>query len=201
MYLEAHSLGIRFGKNWLFRNIDLNLNPGDSLAILGANGSGKSTLVKILTAFQVPSEGKVSWRFPNNTHIPDASLYRYYSLAAPYLELFEELTLKEAYHFHAQLKPMQMSYAEMLETGYFTGHQDKPVKQFSSGMKQRLKLLLAFGGTSQLIVLDEPCSNLDTRGKLLYRELIEKHAGKTSMIVASNDPDEYYFCGNQLELK
>lgn len=200
MLLEAHSLGIRFGQNWLFRNIDVSLEHGSQLAILGANGSGKSTLVKILTGYQEPSEGKITWKHPEGTLVPEDLIYRYYALAAPYLELFEELSLKESYQLHEQLKPMKLQYDDILTLGYFHEHQQKAIKQFSSGMKQRLKLLLAFASAEKILFLDEPCSNLDVKGKDLYKELVRRFTGKLSMVVASNDPDEYYFCSQHIQL-
>lgn len=200
IYLEAQSLGIRFGNHWLFRHLSFKIEPDAPLAILGANGSGKSTLIKMLTGFQEPSEGKVVWKNSEGTFIPEDTIFKFHALAAPYLELFEELTLKETFRLHHRLKPLNLTEEEILELGYFQGHEDKPVKQFSSGMKQRLKLLLAFGSAKEVLFLDEPCSNLDVRGKELYRVLIDRYMRKFSIVVASNDPEEYYFCSHHIEL-
>jgi ABC-type multidrug transport system ATPase subunit len=76
----------------------------------------------------------------------------------------------------------------------------KQIRYFSSGMKQRLKLALAIFSTSPILLLDEPCSNLDKEGYALYKELIQKYAMHKLIIVGSNDPEEYAFCTQQINL-
>ena len=77
---------------------------------------------------------------------------------------------------------------------------DKQIRYFSSGMKQRLKLALAIFSDSPILLLDEPCSNLDKEGYELYHHLMSKYAMHKLIIVGSNDTAEYQFCSQYLNL-
>ena len=76
----------------------------------------------------------------------------------------------------------------------------KQIRNFSSGMKQRLKLALAIFDQAPILLLDEPCSNLDQEGIQTYHQLMQAYAMHKLIIVASNDPQEYQFCSQQLSL-
>ena len=76
----------------------------------------------------------------------------------------------------------------------------KQIRYYSSGMKQRLKLALAIFSDCPILLLDEPCSNLDKEGYGLYDTLIKEYAMHKLIIVGSNDPAEYHFCKAQVNL-
>ena len=120
--------------------------------------------------------------------------YQYISLAAPYLELVEEMTAKEMLQFHAQFKSLTKPVAEILEIAGLEKTTNKQIRYFSSGMKQRLKLVQAFFSASPLLLLDEPTTNLDADGIALYHQLINDHTKDKILIVSSNDTQEYDFC-------
>jgi ABC-type multidrug transport system ATPase subunit len=126
----------------------------------------------------------------------DESLPGKISLAAPYLELPEEFTLEEMLRFHFSIVPAKTGYLkeEMLKSAGLAGQEQKFIKHFSSGMKQRLKLLLAFYSNSPLLLLDEPCSNLDENGIKWYRRMLEENLGTRTIIIASNQSIEYEGC-------
>jgi ABC-type multidrug transport system ATPase subunit len=199
MLIDAHKLGMRFGRHWLFRNLSFNVHQGDRLAILGPNGSGKSTLIRIIANYLSPTEGSIN--YPATGENSDDLFYTQYSLAAPYLELFEDLSLEESVNWHFGLKKPLISVEDFITRGIFTKHRDKAVSQFSSGMKQRLKLLLAFYSDTPLLLLDEPTTNLDQQGKELFQELIKETKEDRAIILASNDPEEHYFCKKKIEIK
>lgn len=199
MLIEGKGLGMRFGKHWLFRNLDITVAHGSRIALLGPNGSGKSTLLRIIANSLNPTEGHMSFRVsPENN---EEYFYAQYSLAAPYLELFETLSLQECVQWHFMLKKPSIGYAEFIEIGEFEKHQHKEVGQFSSGMKQRLKLLLAFFSDTPILLLDEPTTNLDERGKALFRSLMDKCQKERAVVIASNEADEYYFCEQQIQIQ
>lgn len=134
----------RYQQDWIFRNLSYRFESGKRYALLGPNGSGKSTLLKALSGNLTLSKGTVHF-FVGEKKIPDAETYRYVSLAAPYVELIEELTLDEALRFHAALKPLLpgLRHSDLREILRLPRAANKEIRFFSSGMKQRVKLALA----------------------------------------------------------
>ena len=189
--------GKRFNKDWIFQSLNVAFEQGQHYAIIGNNGSGKSTLLQILSGYTTLSKGTIEW---NNADSQTA--YDQISIAAPYLELVEELTTIEHFKFHATFKSLvdTLSIQEMIQLIGLENATHKQIRYFSSGMKQRLKLALAIFSTSPILLLDEPCSNLDKEGYALYKELIQKYAMHKLIIVGSNDPEEYAFCTQQINL-
>ena len=189
--------GKRFNKDWIFQSLNVAFEQGQHYALIGNNGSGKSTLLQILSGYTTLSKGTIEW---NNADSQTA--YDQISIAAPYLELVEELTTIEHFKFHATFKSLidTLSIQEMIQLIGLENATHKQIRYFSSGMKQRLKLALAIFSTSPLLLLDEPCSNLDKEGYALYKELIQKYAMHKLIIVGSNDPEEYAFCTQQINL-
>jgi ABC-type multidrug transport system ATPase subunit len=108
----------------------------------------------------------------------------------------------EQFEFHATFKTLQSSITvnDIIERIGLKNSAHKQIRYFSSGMKQRLKLALAILSDTPLLLLDEPCSNLDKEGYQLYAELIQQFAQHKLIIVGSNDPQEYAFCQQQVNL-
>lgn len=191
--------GRRFNRDWIFRDVTYTFTTGGKYAILGPNGSGKSTLLQLLNGSMAPSSGRVTYQL-GNAPIPTEHIYQYLTLAAPYLELIEEFTLNEMIDFHFQFKPHlpDVGKAGIVELLNLKGSANKLIKYFSSGMKQRLKLALAFCSDTPILMLDEPTSNLDTQGVGWYRELVDRFTAGRLLIVCSNQLQEYDFCDRQL---
>lgn len=192
----------RFQFEWIFKNLSLALSQGNSLAVTGSNGSGKSTLLKCISGSIPLTSGKILYK-KDQRLILDTDWFSNMTFAAPYMELPEEFMLEELLKFHFKFKsPVnQICVAEMMEIMYLTPHKFKPVSHFSSGMKQRLKLGLAFFSDVPLVLLDEPTSNLDKKGIDWYLELIAKFSSKKIVIICSNDPKEYDFCEQKIVLE
>lgn len=200
MKLKLTNTGKKFNRHWLYRNIQFSANTGDIVAVTGPNGSGKSTLIKILSGFMMPSEGNVQWFINENEIVPD-NLYRHYAFCAPYTELPEEFTLLEIINWYFSFNTGEsLQVEELIEQGNFASHEHKTIYQFSSGMKQRLKLLLAFNTQSALLLLDEPTSNLDEQNTSWYLQMLAKHAVNKTVFIASNNPLEYTMANKQLHL-
>ncbi len=195
-------VGKRYRYEWIFRNIDLTLVQGEKYAVLGPNGSGKSTLLRILCAHLSPSEGKVEFSQFQNT-IESDTVYQHLSFAAPYVELVEELTLKETIDFHLRFQKLQngLHRENLIELLGFQKSADKEVRFFSSGMKQRLKLALACCADSKLLILDEPTTNLDRQGTEWYQFLTQNFLENRLVIVASNTEVDYSFCNQTIDLQ
>jgi ABC-type multidrug transport system ATPase subunit len=189
--------GKRFNKDWIFTHLDFNFNQGQHYAIIGNNGSGKSTLLQIIAGYGTLTKGKLAW----DGH-DDTTIFQDISFAAPYLELVEEFTTLEQFNFHTQFKPLQkqLNVQSIIELIGLKKATNKQIRYFSSGMKQRLKLALAIFSDSPILLLDEPCSNLDKEGYELYSHLIQQYALHKLIIVGSNDTSEYKFCSQHLNL-
>ena len=195
MTIALNDAGKRYNRDWIFRHLNFSFENGTAYAITGPNGSGKSTLLQALSGAISFNEGKNHWRI-DGKEIKTEDVYKYVSICAPYLEVVEEFTLHEFLQFHSSFKPFLPGITiEQIseETGLqHTG--DKRIAQFSSGMKQRVKLAQCIFSDTLLVLLDEPCTNLDAAGIELYHNLVEKYCSKRLVIVSSNDKVEYSFC-------
>jgi ABC-type multidrug transport system ATPase subunit len=200
MNITLQNVGRRFNKEWIFRNLSIEFSSGNSYAVLGPNGSGKSTLLSVLTGSLSPSEGEIS--FSDTKDIPVENIYKYISLAAPYLELVETFTLKEIIDFHFKFKNFAsgLDAKKLVSILGLEKAANKQIKYFSSGMKQRTKLALACCADTPILFLDEPTSNLDVQGISWYRELIENFGKERLTIIGSNQIQEYEFCSVQLQI-
>jgi ABC-type multidrug transport system ATPase subunit len=109
------------------------------------------------------------------------------------MDLIDEFTLKEQIDFHFQLKKVRnnLSTAELIELMYLEKSANKLIGNFSSGMKQRVKLGLAFYSKSDIIFLDEPGTNLDRNAFDWYIRELGKVPPQSLVIIASNNPSEY----------
>jgi len=201
MTITLENIGRRFNRDWIFRGVNYTFTSGNNYAVLGPNGSGKSTLLQVLNSSLTPSEGKIFFT-DNGKDIEPEAVYNKLSLAAPYLELIEEFSLSEVIDFHFQFKAFLpgMNRKSVIELLNMHASRNKLVKYFSSGMKQRLKLALAFCSDTEMLMLDEPTSNLDTQGVDWYLSLIEQFAANRLTIICSNQEHEYSFCKEKLSI-
>jgi ABC-type multidrug transport system ATPase subunit len=199
--ITLQNIGRRFNREWIFKGVDYTFQTGNAYAILGPNGSGKSTLLQVLTGSLAPSAGTLSYT-KNNALIEVELAYAELSLAAPYLELIEDFTLDEMVDFHFQFKNYSpgLDKAQVIDLLGLQPSRNKLLKYFSSGMKQRTKLALAFCTDTAMLMLDEPTSNLDTQGVDWYLGLAETYAANRLTIVCSNQAHEYAFCRELLNI-
>ncbi len=202
MRIALEQIGRRFNREWIFRNVNYVFESGKSYAILGANGSGKSTLLQVISGSLTSSEGKVNY-FNNDVPIDIENVFPELSLAAPYLDLIEEFSLSEHIDFHFQFKKYRDGYnkGSLISLLDLQHSEHKALKNFSSGMKQRVKLALAFCSDTKVLLLDEPTSNLDLQGVEWYQSLIKQFSANRLVIVCSNQAHEYAFCDEQISVE
>lgn len=195
--ISLSNAGKRFNKDWIFKDLNYSFEMGQHYALIGNNGAGKSTLLQVIAGYAGLSKGTISWGSSDTN-----TIYKQISLAAPYLELIEEFTTIEQIEFHEKFKPLStdFSHDQLIDMVGLKAAAKKQIRHFSSGMKQRLKLALALFSDTPILLLDEPCSNLDKEGYALYQNMIEKYAMNKLIIVGSNDPQEYEFCNQQINL-
>jgi len=199
MTILLSDAGKRFNRDWIFRHFTYTFEGGDSYAITGPNGSGKSTLLQVLSGSMQISEGKIEYVVRSGesiVHQSPETIYKNISICAPYLELVEEMTLTEFLSFHQNFKPFLpgVTIEKIISTLSLEEAADKQIRNYSSGMKQRAKLAQCIFSDTAIVLLDEPCTNLDTTGIDLYQDLIEDYCKNRTVIVSSNDKVEYQFC-------
>ena len=199
MLIEASGLGKRFRRDWIFRGLTRTFRPGSATAVLGPNGAGKSTLLNTFSGQLLPTEGSLRYALAGRT-VAVEDLPRHLAYAAPYLELLEELTLLELLRFHTRFKPLRpgISIDQLISILYLEKARQQLVREFSSGMKQRLKLGLALYADAPLLLLDEPTTNLDATGVAWYLEHVQATRTGRTLLLSSNVPAEYGFCDEQL---
>lgn len=190
--ISAKGLSKRFNREWIFHDFTFDFNQDGIYAITGPNGSGKSTLLQVLWGQMPASIGNVSY-YLDNQILPDEEIYQHLSVATPYMDLIEEFTLEEQLQFHFKIKPIKSGFTlpQVIESMYLQDASKKPIGNFSSGMKQRLKLGLAFFTETPIIFLDEPGTNLDHKAFEWYLEILEKMGKGRLILIASNQPKEY----------
>lgn len=196
MQATLEGIGKKFHNKWIFRNLDLTIKSGSHHAIVGSNGSGKSTLLMILAGYMAPSRGQVSWSI-NGQPLHPREVYQQVAICSPYLELIEEFSLEESLRFQQRFKPFrqQTSISQLLEMSGLEEHANQPIRHYSSGMKQRCRLLLSIMSQAGLLLLDEPCSNLDAAGIQWYQQMVQTHCINRSLVICSNhNTHEYQEC-------
>jgi ABC-type multidrug transport system ATPase subunit len=192
MEIVVNKLGKQFQNEWIFRNFDFCFSTNKIYAITGPNGSGKSTLLQVLSGFLPQTSGEIDYKNKQTTILPD-QFYQYITVATPYTELIEEFTAMELLKFHFKFKNLRQgkNLKNLLSDIYLPKTEDKIIKNFSSGMKQRLKLGLAFYSDAPVLLLDEPTSNLDNEGIRWFQEILSRERKTRTIIISSNQPYEY----------
>ena len=201
MKISLTDAGKRFNRDWIFRHLTYEFSAGQSYAIIGPNGSGKSTLLQVLSGSMQINEGKAEWTI-DNKQLANENVYNSISICAPYLEVVEEMTLIEFLNFHSGFKPFlsSISTEKIISILGLENAVNKQIRNYSSGMKQRVKLAQSIFSDVPVVLLDEPCTNLDETGVKLYKQLIEEYCKKRMVIVSSNDHHEYDFCSNRINI-
>jgi ABC-type multidrug transport system ATPase subunit len=192
MRISLNQVGKRYQQHWVFKGLDYTFEPNGKYAILGANGSGKSTLLRVLGGMQHANKGKIEYQFNGKTVVPE-KIFSHVSYCAPGMDIIEEMTLTEFLSFHFTFKKIVPGFdvKKIIEAMGLQAVSHKYIHDFSSGMKQRAKLAQAFFTDTPMLLLDEPCSNLDLQGVATYQEWLRLYSNNRLTIIASNDEREY----------
>jgi ABC-type multidrug transport system ATPase subunit len=202
LHVELSQISKRYQKQSIFREVSHLFTPGSCTAVIGNNGSGKSTLLQIIAGYASPSQGTVKWEMHNN-RINRDNVFRFVSICSPALQLWDELTLSENHALFTQFKQLpecntSVDFARIIQ---LEKHINKPLKTFSSGMRQRVKLGFAILSDAPLLLLDEPCSHMDGDAVLWYQEVLQKHAqGKTIIVASNRDHLETFLCNEEIDI-
>lgn len=200
--VEATGLNKSFGRRLIFNDLEFKFNKAGVYGISGPNGSGKSTLVKIIAGIIAPSKGKIIHNLDNKLIIEE-QLHNYIGFVSPYLVLYEEFSTYENLNLFAEIRGVKFNKERvdyLLNKFLLFKRKDDLLKTYSSGMKQRVKFIFALSHSPNLIILDEPTSNLDDEGKNSVYELIKEEGQKNIVIVASNEKSDLQFCSEVIYL-
>ena len=190
--ITTEGLSKRFNREWIFKNLNYQFKPGTVYAITGPNGSGKSTLLQILWGQVPPTAGELRYQAAGSI-VKVEDIHKHISIAAPYMDVIDDFTLEEMLAFHFKLRKIRdgFSIQALLDILYLTENRTKFIRNFSSGMKQRLKLGLAFYTQASILFLDEPGSHLDSTAFQWYKSELGKLPNDTLVFIGSNDPLEF----------
>jgi heme exporter protein A len=201
--VEAVSLNKVFGRRLIFNNINFKFENNGIFGISGPNGSGKSTLIKIIAGITSPSSGKIIHNSNEKMVIPEM-LHNHIGFVSPYLVLYDEFSAWENLNYFAEIRDVPFDSSKvnsLLERFLLLNRKDDFVKTYSSGMKQRLKFIFALMHSPQLLLLDEPTSNLDVEGKEKVYSLLRKEADSSIIIIASNEESDLDICSSCIQLE
>ncbi len=201
MEIHIENVSKKYNKEWIFKNINTKISHNQTTAITGPNGSGKSTLLQIIAGSILQTEGALKYLHNGDAIKPD-EIYRYISLVAPAMALPEDFTLREFLTFHFKFKKLNagISLKDLPSIMKLENALNKYIKNFSTGMRQRVKLGVAFYTDAPMLLLDEPATNLDKAGMDWYLEEVEKVLQEKTIFVCSNRQDEYSFCSNFIDI-
>ncbi|MBE0647213.1 MAG: ABC transporter ATP-binding protein [Bacteroidales bacterium] len=203
MTITLNGIGKKFNTEWIFRNLTSRFETGERVVFTGRNGSGKSTLLQVIAGNIHHTEGSIEYSL-NGRMISDTEIFRHLSLVAPYQELIEEFTLREMLEFHFSFKPLVNGFTvpKIIDLLSFSQAKTKPITKYSSGMKQRVKLVCALLSDTPLLFLDEPTTNLDKAGIDFYLNLVNDHAkGRTILVCSNMQLVESGFCDQEIRIE
>lgn len=205
--INCNNLSKSFSGKIIFKNLSLKLSSKNSVTITGNNGSGKSTFIKVLANVIRPSAGSVEIN-ENNLSLPKEEWYQKIGLLSPYLNLYDELTGFENLDFFLKLKTFQTDdkaatekVNSLLKEVNLFDKRNETVKNYSSGMKQRLKLAFAILNDPEILFMDEPRSNLDQSGIDIMINVANRQKEKGILIIATNDAEDKLICDELINIE
>lgn len=203
MKVQAEQISKRFNRRAVFKDISFTVDTGEVFGITGRNGSGKSTLLRIIGGLLTPSGGTLRYSH-EGTAVPPERLHRQLGYVAPYLTLYEEFSAEENIALYARIRGLSHSHSEALalleRVGLPVDRRD-PIRDFSSGMKQRMRLVFAVLHRPPLLLLDEPISNLDAAGVQTVYELVAEFRTQGTVIIATNDAEDIAQCDRTISVE
>ena len=201
--VEALELNKSFGRRLIFNDLQFRFDKSGIYGISGPNGSGKSTLVKIIAGILGASKGKIVHKM-NDQEIAEERLHDHIGFVSPYLVLYEEFSTYENLKLFAEIRGVKFNKERvdyLLNKFLLYKRKDDLLKTYSSGMKQRVKFIFALMHSPQLLILDEPTSNLDDEGKNSVYELVREEGQKNIVLIASNEKNDLELCNDIVYLE
>ena len=203
--LQCTDLSKNYNGKVIFKNVNINLTEKSSLVINGRNGSGKSTLLKVISHLIRFDKGNIELNI-NGQKITKEKIYTKIGFLAPYISLYDELTGWENLAFFYDLKVVQRDKKEeelkyLLEKVGLLKRKNDLIRNYSSGMKQRLKLAFAIINNPPLLLMDEPRTNLDEEGISVVYNIAEEQKKRGILILATNEKEDNELCDSPLNIE
>ena len=201
--IQSQNLSKLFGRRLIFKEISFNWSEKGIFGISGPNGSGKSTLVKIVAGLIASSSGKIVHKNSEEEIIPE-KLHNHIGFVSPYLVLYEEFSAWENLKIFSKIRGVPFDEERILfylKKFLLDTRKDDLVKTYSSGMKQRLKFIFALMHSPEVLIFDEPTSNLDEEGKKAVYEIVREEGKSKIVIIASNEAKDLELCSEVLLLE
>jgi len=203
--IACHKISKNFSGKIVFENLSFKISSGKSLSIVGRNGSGKSTLIKIIGNLIQPSKGGINIR-ENNSDIPKENWFLKTGLLSSYLNLYDELTGYENLDFFYKLKSSELNDSSekidsLLNDVNLYEKRNEYLKNYSSGMYQRLKIAFALINNPEILLMDEPRSNLDKAGVEIVKKFALNQKKHGILIIATNDDEDKQLCDESINIE
>lgn len=200
--IEVKGLSKAYGFRKLFSNLSFEIPDRSVFAVLGHNGSGKTTMLRIICGLIPATAGQVNI-IRNGKVLSRGERRAVLGLVSPELELYGELTALENLEFFSRVRGLpydRKKCGELLASLGLKGRGHDLVGTFSSGMKQRMKYACALLHDPDILVLDEPTTNLDEEGLSLVDGIIRRQRQKGIVVMATNEPREVSYADQTLRL-
>jgi len=201
--IQSQNLSKLFGRRLIFKDINFNWSEKGIFGISGPNGSGKSTLVKIVAGLISASSGKIIHKNSQSEIIPE-KLHNHIGFVSPYLVLYEEFSAWENLKIFAKIRGIILNedmVINYLSKFLLENRKDDLVKTYSSGMKQRLKFIFALMHSPEVLIFDEPTSNLDEEGKKVVYDIVREEGKTRIVVIASNEERDLSLCKEKILLE
>ncbi|MBE0643147.1 MAG: ABC transporter ATP-binding protein [Bacteroidetes bacterium] len=203
MRVVAEHVSKKFNRRPVFKDLSFTVEPGEVFGITGRNGSGKSTLLRIVGGLLSPSGGSLRYSSGGSDVKPEL-LHRQIGYVAPYLTLYEEFSAQENIALYARIRGLAFTSRDaqaLLERVGLPLDRKDPIRAFSSGMKQRMRLVFAILHQPPLLLLDEPISNLDAQGMSTVYGIVADFRARGTVIIATNDAEDIARCDRTISVE
>jgi phospholipid/cholesterol/gamma-HCH transport system ATP-binding protein len=194
--IQIHGLGKCFGKQWVFRNAELSVAQGESVALIGPSGGGKSVLLKTVSGLLQPDEGTVT--------LGSRDIGMLFQKNA----LFDSLTVEENLTFPLRERkgltgdPARTRARKMLAAVGLAGNEALFPDELSGGMQKRLGIARALIVEPEILLYDEPTAGLDPITSRTIADLIRELRAQTrsTLLIVTNDMQRAYQLGDRIAL-
>jgi heme exporter protein A len=201
--IEIHKLVKTFGHRVVLRSVDLTINEGDFVTLLGANGAGKTTLLHLVASLSKPNAGDI---FINGYRLTDAAseLRHFIGLVSHKTLLYDDLTANQNLRFYARMYdvPDATNRIEtVLNQVGLWGRQHDPVRTYSRGMQQRLAIARAILHNPPILLLDEPDTGLDQHAADMLSHLLSAvGASQRTILMTTHNLERGLSLGNRIAI-